>query len=52
MANDIEIVETHKSTIVGIVLDRKYDQGNKIKILQDAERELNKEVKRLKSLAF
>ncbi len=49
---EIEIAESPRSTIVGVVLDRKYEQGTKIKILQDAIRELKKEVTRLENLAF
>lgn len=52
MADNIEIAESPRSTIVGIVLDRKYEQGTKTKILQDAVRELQKEIIRIQNLAF
>ncbi len=52
MSNNIEIAESLRSTIVGIILDRVYNPLNRLKVLQDAVRELETEIKRLKSLAF
>ncbi len=48
----ITLVKDSRSFSVIVRLDREYQIANEIKILQDAIRELQKEVIRLKNLAF
>ncbi len=52
MVDHINILRSGRLTLVSVSLDREYEKQNETKILQDAIRELQKEVIRLKNLAF
>lgn len=49
---EINVVETERSTLVAVALDRRYEPTAKTKALKDAVRELQKEIIRRESLAF
>ncbi len=50
--SEINIVETDRSTLVAVALDRRYEPLAKTKALKDAVRELQNEIKRRENLAF